>query len=1172
MCRIVLAILIGLFCCGPAVNSVGQTRKIDSAEVLKQLLAMPAPTPRNAANPTPQVNLVEPRPQTFYYKNNTPPDDAPIEDLVEYWARWAESDRDPSDAVKQRLLAECIANPEILTVFLNLLPDADSTPAKVKNIYDKALADQKFDPSWLERVRRWLVYNSTYFLDELMAMAHKAKDDEKDGNVKKEEALAALATVSWTNAEPILRGLLASGQPRSSALALSLYYEHAIEEKDTVNEERYRRDLRAIASNRNQPGYARNVAIESLSLTEWSGRDDWYIDLFQDETLLNADDGEYSSSPLTTLFQSDPEKWIPVMARLTESKDINVRSAAAACLVRIADEENAKKALPPVLPWLANRAWANDASNVRLRLIESLASITIPESVPGLIAILESEEAEENHARGFAAMALANYPDPRAVAALKRAFAKEKEEIQRQRIIKGLLGTNGLPEKDQLEALEAYAARLTTPEGRIDMIRYRGPQDEPLPPTLSIGKYLGQSRETPSESLINQVRARAEELRTQNSPVAEALTEITHQWQGQQIELDIIRRIGNGSADSATVIEAIQRKDKMQQGLRAELQGLAAVAGAAQGIGAVLLNDPLLAQGILTSADEPAQIGLLACSRLTQTPLPVELIGPFLRHKNPLLAQAAETYLLAEDSPQARDILWQRHPNEAFITGWRDNIYGGNQEAIGKSEEKLHAELFTEKGPTEIFALVSNLPEVGLMILRVYPDKAVYTEYDDAARYRERALSPGEVSAFKDFLSAGGFIDRGPSIQWCHHGCPTSELLTLTKEKGRRVFNQGGFDDWTKLQEQFSQLAGENANVHYKLEQEIKGLEVLYAGELAVNSVAQQGSEFRILVERPETKEEAEERIASYNVDDEDDETLRTQLARRRIEILKARYSWRVLTNGKPGAVTSQPDFYSMFDESRFITGDEDEVDWDARYGFQIQVISPDSIIIARNDEGLWRQFAGTKAVRVGTETGSYSHPVVTRDGKWVIVLKNDNEEDDKTSYIVRLNLQTGRELRVNPVNLATKEELAPLVYLPSLGKVLVGPAAEVYERPSERTPTKADGPQYFLLDPSTGVTRAVSGDFTPLNAVNDRFLQTTEKPEEFWAAIPDEKKIQTQIGRYNVKDFSFKPVMVVPQLVFDSMSMWVDAGPQKVYVVYKGQLLRLPLQATDVPAVVTKK
>ena len=60
---------------------------------------------------------------------------------------------------------------------------------------------------------------------------------------------------------------------------------------------------------------------------------------------------------------------------------------------------------------------------------------------------------------------------------------------------------------------------------------------------------------------------------------------------------------------------------------------------------------------------------------------------------------------------------------------------------------------------------------------------------------------------------------------------------------------------------------------------------------------------------------------------------------------------------------------------------------------------------------------------------------------------------------------------------------------------------------------------------------------------------------------MPDRVKEQTHVGRYNLKDFSFKPLLLVPRISFDSTSMWVDANQGKLYLVYKDQLLRLPLQ-----------
>ena len=1160
MCRIALAILISLFWFGP--NAAGQKRRIDSPEVLKQLLAMPAPTPRGGT-PLLEAAPPNPRPPDFYSRENEPPDDAPIEDLVDYWDRWAEnySTEEPSEAVKKRLLEACVSDPQLFGRFLNFLPDVDATPAKVKTAYDKAIADRLFDQDWRDKVKKWLVFNSTYFLEELLAIAHKAKDNDKDGDVDREDAISALADVSWTNAVPLLRGLMTTGQPRATALALSLFYEHAIKEKDTGAEERYRRDLQTIASNRTQPGYARNLAVESLSLSEWSGRDEWYLNLFQDESLLEATDSEYTTSPLSTLFDSEPEKWVPIMTRLIESKDINVKTAAAVCLLGVDDNgEIGKNALTPLLPWLTIPTWANDSSNYRMRLVQRLESVKIPESVPGLISIIEAEptEGDQGYTRGFAAVSLASYQDPRAVPVLKKALAKERDEGQRFRIMKALLTSNGLSEEEQLTALEEYAGKVSTPEGRADVIRYRTPQDEPLSLSLTIGKYLGLNRETPSEALVKAVLGRAEELKTENPAVADALIEIAQQWQGHEVELDILRRIANGSADSATIMEALRRRDTMQQGLRTELEGLASVAGAAQGVGAVLLNDPGLAQGVLNAENVTAKISLLACARLTQTALPVEMVGHLLRNEESVLSLAAESYLLAEDSQEARSLLWERYPNKAFVTGWRENIYysapgvPAGFPGLNKREENLREELFKENGPTEILALLSTQENQG-SFLRIYSDKAIYIEQEDEARYRERVVPIAQVSAFKDFLTSSGFPEHGPTLEFCHHGCPTNELLMLTKEKGRRVFYQGGWQTMQLLQEHFGKLGeGEGAKIHYKLAQDIKGLEVLYAGELMVQDVAQQAGELRVRVERPETKEEIAERIATYNYEDDEDEEVRVQRLRRRYELQNSRISWRVFANDIPGAVTSQPDSFSTFDPSRFLSGDENDADFDEG-GTTAQVINSDSIVFA-DYNGLYRQFAGTKPVQVGTEA-SYSDPLVTRDGKWVIAAKDDGEAP---VYLVRLSLQSGREFRIN---LSEADRLNAIAALPSSGKVILRRAKMDYT-PVGYTPKGPNRPEFYLLDSATGVTRLVAGEFTPLEQLgSDRFLQPAEKPDEFWAVKSDEKKNETQIGRYNIKDFSFKPVMVVPKLIFNSMSMWVDASHGKVYVVYKNQLLRLPLQ-----------
>ena len=108
--------------------------------------------------------------------------------------------------------------------------------------------------------------------------------------------------------------------------------------------------------------------------------------------------------------------------------------------------------------------------------------------------------------------------------------------------------------------------------------------------------------------------------------------------------------------------------------------------------------------------------------------------------------------------------------------------------------------------------------------------------------------------------------------------------------------------------------------------------------------------------------------------------------------------------------------------------------------------------------------------------------------------------------------------------------------------------------------PPGPDGAAYYLIDPKTGELQPVAGEFGPLRQQGKRFLQATNEPGHYWASLPDQAKNQTVVGRYNLKDFSFTPLLTVPQIWFDSMSMWVDEKQQKLYFVYRGQLLRLPL------------
>jgi hypothetical protein len=106
----------------------------------------------------------------------------------------------------------------------------------------------------------------------------------------------------------------------------------------------------------------------------------------------------------------------------------------------------------------------------------------------------------------------------------------------------------------------------------------------------------------------------------------------------------------------------------------------------------------------------------------------------------------------------------------------------------------------------------------------------------------------------------------------------------------------------------------------------------------------------------------------------------------------------------------------------------------------------------------------------------------------------------------------------------------------------------------------KDDEPEsYCLLDPETGQLESVQGEFRPLLQITYRHLQSTGKEGEAWAAIPGKNSSCMDVGRYDIKNFSFTPIVTLPAIQFDSMDMWVDESEGGFYVAANGCLLWIP-------------
>ena len=261
--------------------------------------------------------------------------------------------------------------------------------------------------------------------------------------------------------------------------------------------------------------------------------------------------------------------------------------------------------------------------------------------------------------------------------------------------------------------------------------------------------------------------------------------------------------------------------------------------------------------------------------------------------------------------------------------------------------------------------------------------------------------------------------------------------------------------------------------------------------------------------------------------------------------------SWRKVAGGADVGPADQPAGFEYIPVRDGAAVQATISQWKARAG---------DVEIRTDAEGLFN-FSRGKPSRL--RQGWYSDAVIVPNGQWVVVYTYVDESGPK---LVRVKLVNGREF---PIELPEYMTYLPIAYVSTLNKVLAVQQNEHDEGEYEGDPdaepddTVSDDPgpgEMLLVDPLTGATGPVSGEFRPLTQQTYRPLQKTAKLNEFWAAIPDIENNETVVGIYDTKTFGFKTLLRVPKMTFNSMNMWVDEAERYVYFVYRGHLLRMPL------------
>src|SRR5262245_29203671 len=265
-----------------------------------------------------------------------PADDAPIKDLIAYWTErngdTGPNPPRPSDKVRQRLLEAVEDRPEQVVTLISFLPDSTDTHDRLYKLLDEE-SDNSY---WKSFLRNWLLLNSRYFRDDLVAAARGDHENENTDGVN----LRSLARLDWETAKPIIETFASGGNSRMMPIALSLLYERAQKDGDSAQAEKYRALLKAIVANRQSPQDARLTALSGLLATEWNGQEEWVVSLFADPTLSNMredegdaktkdeqgakiegshigevdSEGESGFGALSQALDLNPEKWFPVVS------------------------------------------------------------------------------------------------------------------------------------------------------------------------------------------------------------------------------------------------------------------------------------------------------------------------------------------------------------------------------------------------------------------------------------------------------------------------------------------------------------------------------------------------------------------------------------------------------------------------------------------------------------------------------------------------------------------------------------------------------------------------------------------------------------------------------------------------------------------------------------------
>lgn len=1080
----------------------------DWASVLNAKIAAGLPLP----DPANEQRVLSDRadPQLLYY----------------FWrADWPwEKGWSPSPEARRKVLLAARKFPTSIYEVLKALPTDEASLNEVAQILN-GLPDKKdYEKNIRRKVRAWLFRHDGRMRGQVLEdCLHPDWEDVLNYN-KPDASLDALLAREPAEAERILRGLANDEDPRCRVLAAGLLGRRA----EPAGKEAWRKSLLGFAQDPELLDDARKLAVVFLSEQEWPGKVEWVVSRLQ-----SRDCGKVRW--FRPFIERTPERWIPMLAKITAADDRGARNRAAELLMWLDFEgKSAADALRPLLPWLTNPAWADD-QDWRRSFLQRLCEVDLPECVDLLVAMLPKETDSE--CIRCAALILARYQVKRAVPTLKEALARCKGDYDLKEVVRSVRGLEEFSRDEIVGGVVAYFTSFPTEAMRDEFERGQSKSYKPA-------EVIGQSYavKLPDDAvLVEAILQRAGEVRKKNPKLA--------------AELRHCVMIAAPAHSAELVAEGISRKSIQPDELAAALMHcrdkawdvrafdkLRKEKASVAGIVAILTGDREQAAALLAGKNPDAWTAVLEAARLAGEPLDFKRVGELMEMEDYEMRGAALSYLQSREERVAVE-LWERHlasDDPASLAAW--NPQHGRFGRAGEIAEMLRQRFGFKDTPREIVSLSSFSQGSGNDEWHVViGDKEAFAVHDfGSGRIGIGRLDAAEVERIRKFLTIyqvdglpslvqPNFAD-GISFGFTHatadgvhkigiENPPTGRPnLSASATMGPLSYSRGITIYGQLVDLITSSVESVDLKLHYE-----SGAEILVPKETQESvTVWSQGKDLRILT--------GEGAGSKWLAVDPDSGAIKGPAGEpAACPVIKE------FTDS--AAVPKSPYFESRKSYTR--AGDA--------FLFQGRLDNTDGIWMVRKEKPLER-----------IAKGSFLDARATPDGKWCVVAKTaEGKAWDVPNGVVRIDLSS---MAMIPVDLKPADNFDVVAYLPTKGRFLLRRVRDYQSANSRPAAVGPERPEYHLLDAATGALDRIKGDFEGLDEQELRPLQPAAKPGCVWMArFSQEGRSQpgTIVGLYDMNTFKFQEVRKLEGLNFNSMKMWVDEDAGWIHAVVNGDLIR---------------